>query len=193
MEIVKPNKKGLEKAVEILKKGGIIVYPTETAYAIGADITKKKALRRIYKLKKRPRNKPLTAIVSDINMAKEYCYLTKLEEEIVKKYMPGALTLIAKKKKKVPDEFNKKNFGFRISSNKIARKLAKMLGKPITATSANISGEKEVYDPKKLKINADLLIDAGKLKRRKTSTIIKVVKGKIKVLREGAIKLSVNK
>ncbi|MCD6575901.1 MAG: threonylcarbamoyl-AMP synthase [Nanoarchaeota archaeon] len=189
-EVVKPNRDGIEEAVKILKKGGIIIYPTETAYAIGCDITNKKAIKKLYKIKKRPKSKGTTAIVSDIEMAKKFGKISKLEEKIVKKFMPGPLTLIVPKKKKIPDIANKE-FAFRISKNKIARKLSKLLGKPIAATSANLSGKKPIYEINKIKkIFANkigLIIDAGDLEKKKVSTIVKVEDGKIKVLRKGVI------
>ncbi len=189
-ETIKPTKKGLEKAVQILKKGGVIIYPTETAYALGCDLTNKKAIKKIYKIKKRTKKKGLTAIISDIFMAKKFGRISKLEEKLIKRFMPGPLTLIIKKKEKFPDLANKE-FAFRISSNKIANKLTKLFGKPIVATSANLSGKKPIYKIKKIKKifnnKIDLIIDVGDLEKKKVSTIVKIEKGQVKILRKGNI------
>lgn len=181
----------LKLVAKLMKRGAVAVYPTETAYAIGCDATNKKALKRIYKIKGREKNKPLTAIVCDLRMAKKYGKINKTAEKLIKKFMPGPLTLIVRKKKIIPKEFNRKNFGFRISSSKTARGMSCLLGKPIVATSANKSGKPAEYSAKKLiKLfgkNVDIIIDSGKIPRRKVSTIVDLTSGKIKVIREGAL------
>ena len=177
----------VEKIVKILKRGGVIVYPTETAYALGCDITNEKAVRKIYRLKKRSATKSLTAIVADLKMAKKFGKISKADEKIIKKHMPGAFTLIVKKKKAIPDIANK-DFAFRISSNKIARTLAKNLGKPIASTSANISGTGAKYNIKNIICEfgekIDAVIDSGNLPKKKVSTIAKVVNGELCILRK---------
>lgn len=178
----------IKKAVSILRKGGVIAYPTETCYGLGADATNPKAIRKVYKLKGRAFNKPISIIVSDIKMWKKYAYVNKKAEYLIKKYMPGALTLVLRKKKTLPDILSRKTIGARIPDNKTALKLVKELGKPITATSANISGGKNTYTIKSVlkQIKLDYYINAGKLPRRKPSTIYDVEKNK--VIRKGPIK-----
>ena len=177
----------MKKIINVLKKGGIIIYPTETAYALGCDITNLKAIKKIYKLKKRIKKKKLTAIVSDITMAKKFGKISKHEEKLIKKFMPGPLTLIVPKKKKFPDLANTE-FVFRISSNRTARKITRLLENPIISTSANLSGQKPIYNISKIKKQfegkVNEIIDSGNLKKQKVSTIIK--NGKI--IRRGPIK-----
>lgn len=186
----KPSKHIIESAAKLLKHGGIIIYPTETCYGMGCDATNARAVAKIHKLKKQSKNKPITIIVSDTRMAKKYCVIDKGVEKLIRKHMPGPLTLIVRKKK-LPNILAKKNVGFRISSNKIATELARKLGKPITATSANIHGKPEIYDAKKLSLftgRVDMILDAGKLRRRKPSTIYDCVSGKI--IRKGPVVIS---
>lgn len=177
----------LDNVVKILKNGGVIVYPTETAYALGCDITNEKAVRRIYRLKKRSKTKSLTAIVSDLKMAKKFGRISKVEEKIIKKRMPGAFTLIVEKKKLIPDIANM-DLAFRISSNKIAKHLSRALKKPIASTSANISGTGAEYNIKPIikefGTKVDAIIDSGNLPKKKVSTIAKVIEGKLVILRK---------
>ncbi len=175
--ILKQNE--IKKAVNILKKGGIIVYPTETSYGLGCDWINKKACRKIYKIKGRMKVKKLSIIVSDLKMAKKYLKINKEHEKLIKKFMPGPLTLISLD-----------NVAFRISSNKTARNISLMLKKPIVSTSANISGNEDNYRIKNvIKIfssKVDAIIDGGNLKKRKPSTVFDV-KNKI-VVRRGPVK-----
>ena len=187
MLILKPNKQSIKKAVEFLKKGKVIVYPTETCYALGCDATNEKACKRIFEIKKRSKKKKLPIIVANLKMAKEYAYFNKDALKLAKAFWPGPLTLLLKKKRKLSRFVGK---GIRVSSNSIARELSKKLGKPIVATSANISGRENCYSIKevlKQGIKADLYLDAGKLKKVKPSTIFDVEKRVI--VRKGPISL----
>lgn len=181
-EILKLNDKGAFRAVQILSKGGIIVYPTETCYGLGADATNDEAVKKIIDLKKRDTGKKLSVAFSDIRMAKKYLVITKNAEKLIKEFMPGPLTLIVESKEQ-------KRVGFRIPNNKFALKIIRKLGKPVTATSANISGEGEIYKIKDvIKIfdgKVDAIIDGGDLKKTKPSTIFCVVEDRI--LRKGPI------
>ena len=94
MKIVKSNKQGIKKAISILKQGGVIVYPTETAYGLGADFLNAKAVNKIYQIKGRNYAKPLSVIVSSIRMAREYVKFDQESLQLAKKYWPGALTLV---------------------------------------------------------------------------------------------------
>ena len=182
MEILRKNE--IKKAVSILKSGGIIIYPTETSYGLGCDYTNKKAVRKIYKIKGRSKGKPFITLVDNIKMAKKYGIINKIAIKLIKKFMPGPLTLIVKGKKS-------EEFTFRISSNKIANSLVKSLGKPLVSTSANISGKRPFYNSKnaikQFDENVDAIIDAGKIPKIKPSTVVKVHDKKITIIREGVI------
>jgi len=172
----------INQAVKILRKGGIIIYPTETAYALGADWTNKKAIKKIYKIKGRNAGKKLSVIVSNIKAANKYVRLDQTSKILIHKFMPGPLTLIC------PVRKGRDTLAFRISSNSFARKLTSKLGRPIVATSANISGKREIYSSKTLKkLFPNIpIIDAGELGERKPSTIYDVQRRKI--LRKGPVR-----
>lgn len=183
-------KRAVDKAVEILKKGGLVIYPTETCYGLGADVLNKSAVRRVFEIKQRPMNKPLTAIVANIKTALEYCKLGQKEKKIVKALMPGPITLVAKKKKTIPDIFDPKEFAFRIPGNGVSMAITKKFGRPVVATSANMSGQEPVYDSKELieifdgKVN--LILDAGKIPKAKPTTVADVFDG-LRIRRHGPI------
>lgn len=182
--IIKPSLENIEKAVSILKKGGIIIYPTESSYAIGCDYTNKKAIEQIYKIKKRSKSKHMITILAGIDIAKKYGKINKTAEFFINRFMPGPLTLV------VPSKKRGEKFRFRISNNPIASKLAKRFGKPIVATSANISKNENIYDSSELETFfgfVDVILDAGDLPKSKVSTILEIKDKKIKVIREGAI------
>lgn len=189
--VIKKNrfKKNPEKAEKLLKEGKIAIYPTETCYGVGCIISSKKAVEKIYKLKKRPRHSPLLIVAADIEMMKEYAVLGEKGERIVKGFMPGPLTLVIKKTERVPEWFKGERIGIRIPSNKIARTLCTLAREPIVSTSANLSGEKPIYEIEKIKRlfekKVDLIIDAGNLEQNKPSTVFDL--GREKILRKGPI------
>lgn len=189
MVIKSSDKNAVKYAVRTLKQGGVIIYPTETSYGIGADFTNTKAKRRIYKIKGRMKSKKLSVIFGNIKIIKKYAKIDKHASSLANKFMPGPLTLVvpAKQQKvssKLPD-----TIAFRIPSHKFALALAKKFKKPITATSANISDKPPLYKIRDVirvfGVNVNLIIDAGDLAKRKPSTIYNVTKKK--VLRKGPV------
>lgn len=176
-------------AVNALKKGGIVIYPTETSYGIGADATKSNAIRKIFRLKARENGKPISIIISSLAMAKKYAFIDALSRKLIKQFMPGPLTLISKKKN-LPDILSKNTIAWRIPSHPFALALVKKSGRPITATSANLSGKRQLYRIKEVAKTfsgcVDLIIDAGNLPRRSPSTVFDTINQKI--LRKGPVK-----
>ena len=177
----------IEKTRKTLDEGSVIIYPTETAYALGADALNPEAIEKVYKLKQRPTSKGLTVIVDSLKTVKEYADLSENEEKLVEEFMPGPLTLVVDKKDSVPDELNEK-FVFRISSSETARQLG---SKPVVATSANISGRETSYSvediSRDITENVDHIINEGKLEKSPTSTISEVGDKGIILHREGPI------
>lgn len=182
-------KEELEQAKQVLEKGGVVVFPTETAYGIAADALNEEAVEKVYETKNRPREKGLTVIVDSLETAETHSKLSEDEKKIIEEFMPGPLTLITEKKDSVPDNLNEK-FVFRISSGEVARELSEF--GPITATSANISGKETSYSiddiSEKLLEQVDYIIDAGELDQSPTSSIIELEDGEIIVHRKGPIK-----
>ena len=206
-----PNKELINRSVKILKSGGIIVIPTETAYGLAADATNAKAVKKIYKIKGRSFNKFLPLIASSVNQVKKYFRLNKQELELFKKYK--GLSIIIKpesvgaihelplhgKSNSVYLLKNQADCAVRISPNQICKLLTQKLGRLITATSANLAGQPTCYSVtdilKQFKNNItkpDLILDAGQLNKKRPSTIVKVIDNKVKILRQGEIELSGN-
>jgi L-threonylcarbamoyladenylate synthase len=183
------------KAVELLKEGKIVVYPTETAYALGADATNKTAVENIYKLKVREVKKPLAVLVEDLEQAKKFFRFPNSAILFAKKYWPGPVTLILPIADKRLKTLNKNNdkVGVRASSSKVANELAKRLGKPIVSTSANISGLGTPYSRRAVykqfsKTNETVyFLDKGSLPRRATSAVLEVSDNSIKIYRSNPI------
>ncbi|TSC66575.1 MAG: tRNA threonylcarbamoyladenosine biosynthesis protein [Candidatus Doudnabacteria bacterium Gr01-1014_77] len=200
--------KVLRFAVNSLKKGKTVVYPTDTSYGLAALVSNKKAIDRMYKIKERGFNKPVHIFVSSVVIAKKYVQWNIVAEKLAKKFLPGPLSIALplKSKNKTLKKLTGSTgyLGIRIAKNNFALDLAKQAG-PITATSANFASEKGGFDPysskdvllqfKDRKLKPDIIIDAGKLKKIKPSTFIKVSKkgaGKqeeidIEILRQGPI------
>ncbi|MEM1569591.1 MAG: L-threonylcarbamoyladenylate synthase [Candidatus Bathyarchaeia archaeon] len=176
MKILKVSEVGFEKAVEeavrTLTNGGIVVYPTETCYGLAAAIDEVEAVRRVYLVKHRPLNRPLTILVANVRMWSMYAHLTQEAMKLIRRFLPGPLTIVLWKKPTVPDVVNPIRIGARISSHPLAQAIVEALGKPITATSANIHGETEPYSIKDAVSDVDLVLDFGELPRNPPSTIV---------------------
>ncbi|NIM47362.1 MAG: threonylcarbamoyl-AMP synthase [Candidatus Aenigmarchaeota archaeon] len=189
--VTKVNKNSIKKAARILRKGGLVIYPTETCYGLGANATNVKAIRKVYKVKKRPYSKPIHIIVSSLKMMESYGEITKEIRFLVKKFMPGPLNIVTKKKKNIPKILNTKDIAFRIPKHSVALRLVKETKLPITATSANVSGQPPLYKIRDVlenfKNKVEMILDCGNLKRVKPSTFIDM-KSKPRILREGSIK-----
>lgn len=186
----------LEKASEFIKQGKIVVFPTETVYGIGTNGLDEKAVRKLYEVKKRPPNKPISLLVSNMEMVKSIAKdITEIEYKIMEKFFPGPLTIILKKKDIVPDivTAGQETVGVRMPSGEIARKLVELSGVPIATPSANISGQPSGTNlseiKEQFKKNVDFYIDGGNSELGISSTIVQVIDGKIKILRQGSITL----
>jgi L-threonylcarbamoyladenylate synthase len=160
------------RAVEIVKNGGVIAYPTETVYGVGALATDIGALQRVYQIKDRPLNQPLSIAVSSMDMLKS---VAKVEcEDFILKFMPGPVTVILKKKKNVlPDMLTarSKYVGIRWPDHKMALDVINNVG-PIVSTSANFHGEKDPVRADEVKIPVDYVLDGGPCKYGAPSTIV---------------------
>ncbi|MGD9345909.1 MAG: L-threonylcarbamoyladenylate synthase [Candidatus Aminicenantes bacterium] len=187
----------LRSIVSILKKDGLIVYPTETFYGLGANCFSPEAVKRIFVLKRRDKAKPLPVVISDRIMLKMVvAAIPSVAEPFLDLFWPGPLTLIFPAAPFLPRDLlgAAKSIGVRLPAHPVLRDLVKMAGFPITATSANLSGEEELSDPDKvLNIFAgqvDCIVDGGKTKGGLPSTVIDLTSPKPQILREGAIPLT---
>ena len=184
----------IEKAAELIKQGKIVVFPTETVYGIGTNGLDAKAVEKLYKAKKRPLDKAISLLVSNMEMVNQIAKdITEVEYKIMEAFFPGPLTIILKKKDIVPDivTAGQDTVGVRMPSGEIARKLVENAGVPIAAPSANITGEPSGTKLEEIKkhIEADYFIDGGESELGVASTIVRVENGQIQILRQGSITL----
>lgn len=186
------DRKVVEKAVRVIKKGGVAVFPTDTVYGLLADAGNKKAVGKIFKIKKRPKTKPLAIFVKDIKMAKNYAFINKKQEKFLKKNWPGKFTAILKSKNNLSEGVAAKNktIGIRIPDYKLIDSLFEKINFPLAQTSANISGNpattkiKEVLEQFIAKrVTPDLIIDAGDLPKNQPSRIVDLTAEEIKIIR----------
>ena len=184
----------LKEVAEIIKNGGIVVFPTETVYGIGVNSFDKEAIKRLYEIKQRPEDKPISLLVSSVEMIEQVAKdITELEYALIKEFFPGPLTIILNKKDIVPDIVTAggSTIGVRMPENEIALKLIEYSGVPIAAPSANISGNPSGTElntiMNEFKENVDCYIDGGKSKIGFASTIVQVIDGVPHILREGSI------
>ena len=190
MKLIKPSKKTLNEAIDILNNGGMIICPTDTVYGFLADASNKKAVNKIFKLKQRPRSKPLPIFVKNLKMAKELAEINSKQEKILKKYWftrpkpaggggPRKYTFVLKAKNKT--------IALRIPKHKFLNDLLKKVNKPLAQTSVNISDQPALKNIKEIikqfGNKVDLIIDGGNLPKKKPSKIIDLTAGRGKVLR----------
>jgi len=188
----KPASSVIEDAAELIRQGGLVVYPTESAYALGCNALDGDAVKKVFEAKRRPLGTPLPIIVSDEEMWEKCAFLDERAKKLIKEFLPGPLTIALRKKAIVPDTLNPRAIAARISSNPVARALVERAGVPIAATSANVSGKPHHYTAKQvmkdLAGRVNLVLDAGTLPRRQLSTIVDFTLGPIpRITRVGAI------
>ena len=182
----------LKKAESALEKGEIICYPTDTIYGLGADITNINAVKKIFNIKNRPINLPLSVAVSDINSLEKIAFINEKSRILINSFLPGQLCILLKKKKTVPDivTSNLEKVAVRMPDNKTALELIRNFG-PITCTSANIHGEKTPDEIKYIrnifKDSVSLYIDEGILSS-KPSTIVDATSKNLKIIRKGVVR-----
>lgn len=198
---MKPDRATLAKAAAVLKAGGLVVYPTETAYALGCDLRNAKAAAHLFSVKKRDARKPLPAIVATSAAAARAVKLDRYARALARAFWPGSLTLVLPLKshrvrffagaKKTSKDGRVGEAAIRVSPHPWAAALSRALDGPIASTSANRSGKGTAYDApsvlRDLGTLPDLVLDAGPLKRTPTSTIARVHGGAVEILREGQI------
>ena len=179
----------LDKAVQMLNKGGTVIFPTESSYGLGADAKKPNAIRKIFSIKQQPPTKQVSIIVDSLEQAEKFGKLNEDAKKLAAEFMPGPLTLVVEKQYSVPNELSEKTIAFRISSHPIARELCKRFGSAITATSANRHNSPSIYSGKEIvkqfHNKVDMIIDAGELSHNAPSTIFDIATKQI--LRRGAI------
>jgi len=188
----KIEKKKLAIVINFLKQGKVVLFPTDTVYGLLADATNKEAVEKIFKIKKRPKTKPISLFVKNIKMAKKFADIDRKQEKFLKFTWPGKITAVLKKKKTKEEIYGvkKDTIAIRIPNYKPLNYLLKKINFPLAQTSANISEKpasgnlKEILKQfKNKKIQPDLIINANSLPQNKASLIIDLTVTPPKILR----------
>jgi L-threonylcarbamoyladenylate synthase len=194
MQILQPTEENIKIAADIIKTGGLVAFPTETVYGLGANGFDPIATAKIFEAKGRPRFNPLILHICDISQIEEISSIKlKSIEKLINTFFPGPLTIVVPKTIKVPDIITAGNptVAIRMPDNKIALDLIKYSGVPVAAPSANkfgkLSPTTAQHVAKQLKDKIDVVLDGGKSKVGVESTIIEITEGNIYLLRPGGI------
>ncbi len=175
---------------DAIRSGKIMIYPTDTLYGIGGNALDANVVERIYSIKERETGKPLSVIMGNLDMIKEYCELTKEQEIILLNFLPGPYTFILKLKKgkKLAAIGKSETVGVRVPEHQFARRLSVELNVPIITTSANISGKKDTFTVKQIDKSVlnrvDVIVDTGETMHKQGSTVVNLIN--MKLLRKGA-------
>ena len=197
-EILTCNDQGISRAVQILKNGGTVAFPTETVYGLGADATNSEAIEKVYQAKGRPKNNPLIIHVKDKTMAEHYVEMDSLTSALSTSFWPGPLTVILKKKPLTSTEritekalSKLKTVAIRVPAHPVARQILCLFGKPIAAPSANLSGKLSTTRFEDVVMclsgKVDAIVDGGPCPIGVESTILTIENGRLTILRPGKI------
>jgi len=194
-DITKSYKQVIKKTAEVIKNGGMVLFPSDTVYILAVDPTSKRAVEKLIGFKNRWVGKAISVAVSDKKMAEKFVKMTENSETIYNNLLPGPFTVVSEglHKMSIGIEAEDGSLGVRIPDNKYIFDLVEELEGPITATSANLSGRSPHYSvesfwkslSEKKKAMIDLVVDAGKLPINKPSTVIDARESEIKILRRG--------
>ena len=185
-----PQERLIRKISEILQKGGIIAYPTDTHYGIGCDILNKRSIERIYQLKQRSKNQPFSFICSDLKNISHYAKVSNYAYKTMKRLLPGPYTFILEGSRLVPKIMltKRKSAGIRVPDHPICISLVKALGNPIISTSATLPDGSLLFDASLIqdvfKGRLDAVIDGGAVSGR-PSSVISLINDEPEVIREG--------
>ena len=190
----------VQKAIKVLKSGGLVIIPSDTVYVVAADAGNPAAVKKLIAYKSRPPGKAISVFVGDRKSARKYVEITPDQENKLDAMLPGQYTMVFPSKKALsPDlESEKGTLGIRIPDNNFVNELVKLFGRPITATSANQAEKSPHYSidsllkatPKAKQKMIDLIIDHGKLPRNKPSTVVDFTEGDIRILRQGDVRMA---
>ena len=188
------NQALIKEAVEILKNGGIVIYPTETVYGVGCDPLNREACEKVQRIKKRKDNKPLLLLACSLSQVEDFAgKLAEIPQRLADIFWPGPLTMVIKPVKDVPDYLLGRSQGiaFRVTSNPVAASLASEFGRPLTSTSANLTGQTPMLTfEETLNIfgdNADIVLENSESLHGKPSTVVDLTSKHLAIIREGSI------
>ena len=187
----------IETALEILRAGGIVAHATETCYGLACDMRNEGAVKKLFLIKNRPENMPVSALFPSVEEAKKYVEWNEEAENLAREHLPGPLTLILNMRHDAPTLLypisTSPTLGLRISSHPLAQQLVTSFGFPISTTSANLHGQPNPYSTddsiaqfQDRGAKPDLILDSGTLPQNPPSTVIDLTKGG-EVLRKGSV------
>ena len=185
-----PQLRLIRKAVEIIREGGIVIYPTDTVYGMGCDLFNRKGIERIYEIQRRDRRKPLSFVCADLKDISRYARVTDKAYKIMRRLLPGPYTFILEASRIVPKTIlpKRKTTGIRVPDNMICLVLAAELGSPIISSSVKDQEGELLSDPRIIDElfgrRIDLIIDGGII-AAKPSSVISILEEEVEVIREG--------
>ena len=193
---VTPQLRFINKAVEVLKSGGVIIYPTDTVYGIGCDIFNREALERVYYIKQDAGTKLFSFICPNLKDIAKYARVSDYAYKTMKKLLPGPYTFVLPAAKEVPKKLwtKRETVGIRVPDNNIALELAKEMGNPIVSTSVTKRNGELLFNPEEIKLlfenQVDLMLASGTLDGQ-PSSIVDLSGEEPEVIREGAGDVSI--
>lgn len=200
MRILPITSENLTVAVRTIRAGGIVAHATETCYGFACDLTNADAVQKLFALKKRPGDMPVSALFASVEHAKKFVEWSDAADELARKYLPGPLTIVLPLRAGASAKFHLSingthgvaTVGVRVSSNPVAQQLVELAGVPLSTTSANIHEKPEPYSVQEIqvqfegqKLQPDLILDSGRLPLTKPSTVVVVRDDTIEVVRIG--------
>ena len=186
-----PPKRAIKRAVEILRAGGIIAYPTDTAYGLGCDLHNRRAVTRLYSIKRRNRHKPFSFVCADLGDIARYAQVSSVDFQVLKRFLPGPYTFLLHATQYVPRNIlhKRRTVGLRIPDHPVPRVLARELGNPIISTTACRDGEPPHNDPEEIAVafkgSLDAVLAGGILPPEEYSSVISLLDDSPEVIREG--------
>lgn len=187
----KPENEAIEKAAKVLQLGGIVVYPTETLYGLGANIMDTGSIERLFEIKGRRDDKPVSIAFRDVEQAEKYAVFNKTAKRLAQFMLPGPLTMVLPARINLGDMFGGDRMAVRVPSGAVAHAILEKTRFPVTATSANISGQADPVCAKdaigQIGDKVDLVLDGGDCEHGKPSTVVDLTKEEPIFLREGAV------
>lgn len=185
-----PQMRLIRKAVDVLKDGGVIIYPTDTVYGLGCDLSNKRGIERIYDIKKRNKKQPLSFVCSDLKHISQYARVTDYAYKTMKRLLPGPYTFILEASRLVPKIIMPKRptTGIRVPDNEICLSLIRELGQPIISTSVKTQDGEDLGNPSIIDEHfgriVDLIIDGGTIDPE-PSSVISLIDDAVEILRIG--------
>ncbi|MBI2635987.1 threonylcarbamoyl-AMP synthase [Candidatus Peregrinibacteria bacterium] len=199
MKILLPNRKGVNNALSVLRAGGVVAHATETCYGLACDLRNPGAVTKLFKIKQRPPDQPVSALFSSIKEAKKYAEWNVEADKLAEKYLPGPLTIVLPMRKTSallpsPSRPPSPTLGIRLSSHPLAQQLVMEFASPLSTTSANLHGRPNTYSPSDIleqfghqACKPDLILDSGAIQINPPSTVVDLTQPIGGFFRRGAV------